>query len=404
MRVSPANDNWLLPAAIEELRPPYAETFFNMQTRLLRVLFSYGYRLVLPPTVEYAHALVLNDSPDLERELVVFGGYDDHAPLALRADLTPQAARIDAAAKRTRAELPNRLCYCGEVFRRHSRTARNPLHLGGELFGEAGLAADLEIINVLADCIAKVHSGAYVLSLGHAALCDQLLRAAKIKTADAARYRRLLAAKTVDRIAPFVAQLGVAPALRSLLTELPHLYGDERVLAKGLALAKSLKTAAIERPLLQLRDLSRALKRAGHFQGALFFDLGEVPGAGYAYHNGPVFGLYLPGDATCFAKGGRYDAIGAHYGQGRPATGFGLDLGAVLRYVCRRKQPRPPDLIFAPYAPRDHQLAAKVRTLRAKNARVVCGLHRRQEAAALGCTAVLVNDKGGLANPASIAA
>ena len=368
-----------------------------MQARLLRVLFNYGYRLILPPTVEYAHALVLNDSPDLERELVVFGGYDDHAPLGLRADFTPQAARIDADATSDDAkhvDLPNRLCYCGEIFRRQASTARNPFHLGAELFGEAALTADLEIISLLADCIAEVHDDNYVLSLGHTALGEQLLTIAGLSPQDATTYRRLLAAKTVDRIAAFVAKLGLSPALRAFLTQLPHLYGDEQTLKKALALARSLRNAEIERPLRQLQDLRRALQRDAHFHANLFFDLGEVPGAGYAYHSGLVFGVYLPGDSNCVAKGGRYDAIGARFGRGRPATGFGMDLSAVFQYLSGHRPARSQTLIFAPYAPKDKQLKAAVNALRAKNKRVLCALNRRQSAAALGCAAALVKENG----------
>ena len=390
-----------MPAAIEEFHPPHAEAFRDMQSRLLQIFFGYGYQFILPPTVEYAHSLVLNSKADPEHEPVVFYGADP--PLGLRADFTPQAARMDAGMtdqSKDKEMLPNRLCYCGEVFRRHGESEYNPRHLGAELFGEEGTSADHEVISLLASCIADVHRDEYVLSLGHASWCGKLVKAAGLRAEDSEHYYQLLACKSVDRITSFVASLDLADAVRDILTQLPHLCGDDRILAKAVLLTEPLKNSEVSQTLAELQKLCRLIKKNGDAKMRLFLDLAEVPGRGYSYHNGPVFGVYLPDHSACLAKGGRYDAIGAHYssgdsgGSGRPATGFGINLGALFRYLMNRNAicSETPASIFAPYAPNDASLITTLRDLRADNQRIVRALRPGQTAGSLGCAAELVKE------------
>ena len=409
------NGRWLLPSAVDDILPPQAECFVKMQQTILKIILGYGYQLIHPPSVEFASALNISNSENLEEDMVHFNDYPTADVLGLRADFTPQAARIDARVLHNSGI--NRFCYCGEIFRAKrvsSEDMRNTVHIGAELFGDSSINSDMEIMELMLTCLRSFCTEPIVLFIGHATFAKRVLQLAKLSEAQERQYLKLLSAKSMDYVDDFVGRLEISSSssasLRELLIQLPRLYGDRSILKNAAALISKLQDKQLTAMLQQVKRTSAAMQD----KASIYIDLGEMPGNGYSYHNGLVFGAYLQN--ICFAEGGRYDAIGEHYGKGRPATGFSMDAKRLFYHVIgkmgdrdssrKRGTPAPiAGLIFAPYVadgsmaddatPKDTALKKEVAALRSSGKRVVCALNEKQNAKELNCAKELIYSGGG---------
>ncbi len=362
---------WLLPEYVEDILPPYARAAERLRRRLLDLFDAHGYDLVSPPLVEYLESLLTGAARDLDpKTFKVVDGLSGRM-LGVRADMTPQAARIDAHLINHQG--PTRLCYAGPVLRTKPAGlgSREPFQVGAELFGHAGIEADLEIQALLLAALKAAGVPDMRLSLGHAGLFRALADGAGLDAGTAAALFAALRDKDVPEVAALTAGLG-AP-WQSAFRALPNLYGGPDALAAARAALPGLP--AVRRAL---DDLDRLLA-AG--EGAeLAVDLADLRGDGY--HNGVMFAAYAGGQSRAVALGGRYDGAGAVFGRARAATGFSLDLRQILDCL---PAPATRSGILAP-AEGDAALDAAIAALRAAGERVVRELpgqagHRAE----LGC-------------------
>ena len=371
---------WLLPEYVEDILPPYARQAEALRRRLLDLFDSYGYDLVCPPLVEYLDSLLTGAARDLDlKTFKVVDGLSGRM-MGVRADMTPQVARIDAHL--INHEGATRLCYAGPVLRTKPAgflASREPFQLGAELFGHAGIEADLEIQELLITALAIAGVPDARLSLGHAGLFRALADGAGLNQDRAAALFAALRGKDVPEVEALSADL--AAPWQAAFRHLPGLYGDASALEQARAVLPN-QPAIVE----ALDELTRLLAAGnGLGQVNVSVDLSDLRGDGY--HNGATFAAYAGGQASAVALGGRYDGAGSVFGRSRPATGFSLDLRQILDCLA---EPAARGGILAPGAD-DASLRAKVAELRAAGERVVVELpgfaaHRQES----GCDRKLV--------------
>lgn len=351
------NHAWLLPEYVEDVLPPYAAAMERLRRRLLDLFSSYGYELVHPPLIEYLDSLLTGAAQDLDlKTFKVLDGLSGRL-LGVRADITPQAARIDAHLLNRQGVV--RLCYAGSVL--HTRPAamlnsREPFQLGAELFGHAGIEADVEILELLTAALKATDLPEARISLSHAGLFRALARAAMLAPETESALFRAMQHKDAPTIHAMTGHLDTA--LAAALCRLPELYGGVEVLAAARA------------ELPALPDVTRALDDLGTLLDSahgipLAVDLADL--RGYGYHSGVVFAAYAGGQAQAIAQGGRYDGAGTIFGRSRPATGFSLDLRQIVNSL---PEPAVPPGILAPCV-QDADLRAKIASLRTAGERVV---------------------------------
>ena len=370
---------WLLPDGVEELLPPAAAKLEALRRDMLDLLSSWGYELVMPPMLEYIESLLTGFGSDLDLQTLKVIDQLTGRLMGLRADVTSQAARIDAHSLRQSGVV--RLCYAETVL--HSRpggplASRAPMVVGAELFGSASPAADAEIICLMFDALSKAGATDTRIELGHVGIFRALAAAASL---DANATEQLFAAvqmKSVPDVRECLTRAVATPAwLREALTALPLLMGDATSLERARVLFASGPTPL--RDAIDYLAQVTALVGAQRPQLALRFDLAEL--RGYGYHTGVVFAAYVPAHGQAVARGGRYDGIGAAFGRSRPATGFDADLKLL---AALRSDAQDSVLIEAPPLPADGaRAAALVRTvdaLRNDGARVVWRLEGLPEA------------------------
>jgi ATP phosphoribosyltransferase regulatory subunit len=355
---------WVLPDHIADVLPSEARHIEELRRELLDTARGYGYELVMPPLLEYLESLLTGTGEALDLQTFKLVDQLSGRTLGLRADTTPQVARIDAHLLGRTAL--TRLCYCGPVL--HTRPARphatrEPLQLGAEIYGHAGPEADLEILQLALDCLHAARLEDLQVDLADARIVDSLLQAEGISDALRHDIHAALAAKDGSAIARLTH--GFAPAQRNGLLALVDLYGDASVL--DLAASRLPAIPAITQALAQLRWL------ASQIQGAeVSFDLGDS--RGYAYYSGMRFAIYAKSASDALARGGRYDGVGAVFGhrieRDRPAVGFSLDLKELVAAV------RPLALRAAILAPwgNSADLRAAIAALRSRGETVVCVL------------------------------
>ena len=351
---------WLLPEAIEDLLPAEAAQVEALRRRMLDEFMRHGYQLVAPPLLEFADALLDENATDLNLNSFKLVDQLSGRTLVLRADITPQAARIDAHLL-NRAGV-TRLCYCGSVL--HTRPAslhatREPVQIGVELYGHAGLEADHEVVRLLAQALQLAELPPSRIDLGHVGIFRALVAGQGLMPAVEQELFEALQAKDVPTLRELTAKL--PELVRNGLLALPDLYGGVEVI-RGAAAC-----------LPMLPEISRALGDLQRLAGELAdlplsFDLADL--RGYHYHNGVVFAAYCTDSPAAVALGGRYDSIGARFGRARPATGFSLDLRALARLS---KPQTMPGAILAPW-PEDTVLQAEIERLSANGEIVIAAL------------------------------
>jgi ATP phosphoribosyltransferase regulatory subunit len=351
---------WLLPEAIEDLLPVEARQVELLRRRLLDEFRACGYELVAPPLLEYLESLLTGSGQDMDLRTFKLVDQVSGRTLGIRADITPQVARIDAHLLNRRGVA--RLCYCGSVLHALPSdllASREPVQIGAELYGHAGLEADIEIVRLLARSLELCDAPAARIDLGHIGIFNALSGEARLSAQAREEVFAALQAKDAAGLRETLA--GVAEPLRSAFLALPDCYGGFDALDEA---ARRLPAVPeIGAALDALRRLRRELAEL-----PLGFDLADL--RGYHYHSGVVCAAYCEGSPAAVALGGRYDQVGESFGRGRPATGFSLDLRAVARL---RPQPVPQDAILAPW-PEDAALHAEVEKLRSRGETVMFAL------------------------------
>ncbi len=360
--------NWALPEYIEDILPAEALRIEVMRRRILDCLLVHGYQLVGPPMLEFVESLITGSGGDMNLHMFKVVDQLSGRMMGLRADITPQAARIDAHLLNCNGI--TRLCYAGSVL--HTvpsglTSTREPLQIGAEIFGHAGLESDLEIQQLMLQGLAisgidKIH-----LDLGHVAVFRGLVKGAEIPAALEAELFSALQAKDVSGLKELCTGLGkcIDKNARQALMLLPKLYGDKKVLAQARKFLPDYPE--IKKALDELEIVAAELKLV---VDTLTFDLSDL--RGYHYHSGIVFAAYADGYPSAVALGGRYDEIGKAFGRARPATGFSMDLRELSRMI--KTHDPCPKRILAPYRKNDKGLEKRIEQLRIKNQIVVVEL------------------------------
>ena len=316
--------NWLLPENIADVLPSEARKIEDLRRKMLDTFRLYGYELVMPPLLEYVESLLAGAGQDTELRTFKVVDQISGRLLGLRADMTTQVARIDAHL--LNRDTVTRLCYAGSVL--HTRPSglhatREPVQIGCEIYGHAGLEADAEIQELALASLALAGFDEVRLDLCHVGILRALLAEDPAARRDEAQLTCLLRAKDAPGLDEFTRNY--APATRKALLALPHLYGDVEVLARAKEELPALP--GITRALAELAALAAgAIGRAD-----VAIDLADL--RGYQYDSGAMFALYVPGLPNAVARGGRYDHVGEAFGRARPATGFSLDLRELARLL-----------------------------------------------------------------------
>jgi len=318
-------ERWLLPEGIDEVAPEAAARLELLRRELIDRLQTWGYQLVTPPLVEYLDALLTGPAKMLE--LQTFKLIDEMSGrlLGIRADMTPQVARIAAHKLRDKQEVL-RLCYIGNVLKTLpvcQGTSRNPTQLGAEIYGHSGVESDLEILQLMVEALTIIGiDSAMMIDIGHVGIYRGLAEQAGLNADQEKALFNALQRKAQPEIALLVKEYNLPEDSRAMLLALSELNGGVDVLAK----AEKILAKASTDVQLALQTLKSIANMAGQRLPAVSinFDLAEL--RGYDYHTGLVFAAYQAGSARALAMGGRYDGIGEDFGHAQPATGFSLDL------------------------------------------------------------------------------
>jgi ATP phosphoribosyltransferase regulatory subunit len=375
---------WVLPEYIEDILPPEAARIERLRRDILDLFRVHGYELVMPPLLEYTESLLTGTGHDLDLQTFKLVDRLSGRMLGVRADITPQVARIDAHLLNRKGV--TRLCYTGTVLHTlpsgMNRT-REPLQIGAELYGHAGIESDVEIQRLMMKALGVARVAGTYLDIGHVGIFRSLVAQAK---ADAALESDLfVATQAKDMSALRGLTRGLDRVSREALIALPELYGGPEVLER--ARKRLPNYPQVRAALAALRALSGELRDVARIR---CFDLAEL--RGYRYHSGVVFAAYAEGSANALARGGRYDEIGKAFGRARAATGFSIDLREIAA-VRPDGAVRPG--VLAPYAPRDAGLQKTIEGLRARGEVVIVDLpghagSRRE----LGCDRALARRTG----------
>jgi ATP phosphoribosyltransferase regulatory subunit len=320
------DERWLLPAGIDEVLPERAAELERLRRRLLDLYHAWGYALVIPPFIDYLESLLTGTGRDLDLQTFKLTDQLSGRLLGVRADMTPQVARIDA--HHLRREGPTRLCYLGTVL--HTRTdgfagTRSPLQIGAEVYGHDGPASDVEVLRLLVRTLETAGIESPYLDLGHVGIYRGLIEQAGIARGDELRLFDALQRKAGSEIEVIIAESGVAGAVGDMLLALVELNGEDALTRASVALraADARVLSALDRLKQVAEELSRWLPGL-----PVHFDLAEL--RGYTYKTGVVFAAFAPGWGLEIARGGRYDDIGRVFGRARPAVGFSSDLKGLI--------------------------------------------------------------------------
>ena len=364
--------NWLLPEYIEDIMPAEAARIERFRRQLLDLFALNGYRYVIPPMLEYTESLITGVASDLD--LATFKVVDQLTGrlMGVRADITPQTARIDAHMLNQNGV--TRLCYAGTVLRTRpdglART-REPLQIGAEIYGHAGIASDIEVYSMAVKALQELGLTGIHLDFSHVEIFESLVQHAKIDTALENELYAALQSKDKLQVATLAVNLDAAS--KDALLALTELYGGANILQKARTVLP--KQPAIQKALDELQAVADALKGVD-----VGFDLSEL--RGYHYHSGIVFAAYASGYTGPLALGGRYDEVGRAFGRARAATGFSLDLRGVVQALPTAPLPVA---ILAP-ANNSADLQAAIESLRQEGEIVVQLLPGEESSAGeLGC-------------------
>jgi ATP phosphoribosyltransferase regulatory subunit len=372
---------WLLPEYIADVLPSEARRIEELRRNLLDLYRSYGYEMVMPPLIEHLDSLLVGSASDLGTKTFQLVDQLSGRTLGLRADITPQVARIDAHLLGRKGI--TRLCYAGSVL--HTRpsgllASREPMHVGAELYGHAGWQADLEVLDLVVRSLQVAQCSQVRIDLSHAGIVPALLAAAgeqgQTLLAEQDQLYSLLQTKDGPGLAQWIKPMALPGAVAKALLALPGLYGAaEPTLGKAREVFAPVGSSAID---LALEDVSRLIQSplwgsTDTLQAQLALDFADL--RGYRYHTGVFFAAYVQGMPDAVVRGGRYDNVGKVFGRARPATGFSLELRelAAMQVQANQQVDTPTFAIRAPWSD-DAQLLAAIKALRSQGEVVIQSL------------------------------
>ena len=360
---------WFTPEGIEDLLPEQAYKLEHYRRSLIDEFQMAGYGLVLPPIAEFTDSLLTGTGKNQATELCRFTDQESGKMMGVRADVTPQVARIVSnRLKPTNEDLPIRLCYVAEVLRTRNNKAkgsRSPIQAGVELFGVDDVSADIEVIELMIDALQNCGLEKLTISLGHVGVVNQLMSLAELTDEAQKTLVDILQRKAMPEYQAFLAEKAFVEPLKTAFSALPTLNGSPSYVldkAKGVFSGLSPKMDA---------HLDRLAAISHHFSEtpgvSLFMDLAELRGFN---HTGVIFGCYASSRPLyLLAKGGRYDGVGAQFGQDLPATGFSMDLRGALDLLAD-VEPDYPQAVYAPIHA-SQALKQKVKSLKSQGIQVI---------------------------------
>ena len=374
--------NWLLPEYVEDILPVEALHIEVMRRQIIDLLLVHGYQQVMPPLLEYVESLLSGSGSDMDLHMFKVIDQLSGRMMGLRADMTPQVARIDAHL--LNSEGITRLCYANSVL--HTvpsgiTKTREPLQVGAELYGHSGLESDLEVQRVMLQCLSVAGVSKIHLDLGHVAVFRGIIKGAGISRELEAELFAVLQAKDVSALKELCIKL--QKDTRDALMLLPQLYGDKKILDEAIKRLPEYPEVRVA-----LDELSIVEEELKPIIDEVAFDLADL--RGYHYHTGIVFAAYANGCSNAIALGGRYDEIGKAFGRARSATGFSMDLRELSRLV---KPQAYPSGIRAPFQKKNKELENMIEQLRSSGQIVVMDLPG-QENESLDCDRQLVFHNG----------
>ncbi len=374
---------WLLPEHIEDILPNEARQIEQWRRQLLDLFNCHGYQYVIPPMLEYVESLTTGVGHDLD--IATFKVVDQLSGrlMGVRADITPQAARIDAHLMNQAGV--TRLCYAGSVLRTMAEGAiktREPIQVGAELFGYGGVEGDIEIQSLMVKALRLLGCQQILIDFSHVGIFTSLLQNSQMSEDSKQALQQALQIKDQAKVKALLAntEAGIRTAIVSLL----ELNGDSSVLDE--AEKRLPKTSSISAAIAQLRCAAEAMQQLGV---KVCIDLSEQ--RGYQYHSGMLFSAYVAGSSAALALGGRYDNVGEVFGRARCATGFSLDLRGFLPFAQLSDSSRK---ILAPYDLADAALQQRIADLRSEGNIVIVHLPGQQASSAEACQAQLVKQDG----------
>jgi len=385
------NNRWLLPQGIEEALPADAARLETLRRELLDLYASWGYQLVMPPMIEFLESLLTGTGYDLDLQTFKLIDQLTGQSLGLRADMTPQVARIDA--HQLKKEAPNRLCYMGTVL--HTMpdgfgSSRSPFQAGAELYGHGGIESDVEVLCLMVETLRAAGISDLYIDVGHVGIYRGLSKQAGFNEEQEATLFEMMQRKAIPEIQSFLAQQNIDKNVAEMLNLLPELHGDETCLERANQAFSKADTAVKDALVYLQQAINKFKQRVSDID--VHFDLSEL--RGYHYHTGLLFAAYTPGEGQEIARGGRYDDIGHVFGRARPATGFSTDLKTLLNLSLNRPAVLTEHAILAP-AEDDEELWQLMNKLRASGEMVIQSLPgQKGNAKDLGCDRVLKNISG----------
>lgn len=361
-------DRWLLPEGIEEVLPEQAQRLEQLRRQLLDTYESWGYDLVIPPFIEYLESLLTGTGNDLDLQTFKLTDQLTGRLMGIRADMTPQVARIDA--HQLNRETPTRLCYIGTVL--HTRTdgfagSRSPLQVGAELYGHAGIESDVEVLSLMLETLSLSGVENPFVDLGHVGIYRELVKQAGLDKEQEATLFDSLQRKANTEITAYLKEWKLDSKIADAIVALTNLNGDESILDEAKTVLKKTGKGVLN-ALDELTNIAALLKQRLP-EVKVHYDLAEL--RGYHYHTGTVFAAYVEGRGQAVALGGRYDDIGEVFGRARPATGFSTDLKTLLSLSTHKN-----NQVAAIYAPADNDpdLHKAIAELRQHGEKVICAL------------------------------
>ena len=360
-----SKEHWVLPQGIEEALPEHAARLEILRRDLLGLYATWGYELVIPPFIDHIESLLTGTGHDLDLQTFKLVDQVSGRTLGVRADMTPQVARIDA--HHLNRDVPTRLCYMGTVL--HARPdsfggTRSPLQVGAELYGHAGVESDVEILGLMLNTFSTAGVKNVFVDLGNVDIFKGLAQQAGLNQDDEGRLFEMLQRKAVPEIEELLNELNIDNDIREMLAALAELNGDVSVLKT--AREKLAKADANVHAAIDYLEKTAELIMARFENVGFNFDLAELHG--YHYQTGVVFAAFVPGTGEAIARGGRYDDIGQIFGRARAATGFSTDLKLLDNLTTRQFEKT--NRVFAS-ADADSALKNKISEIRSQGVCVV---------------------------------
>jgi len=375
---------WLLPEGVDEILPPRAILLEQMCRKLIDLFSSWGYEFVIPPMMEYLESLLTATGEDLDLQTYKITDQLSGRLMGIRADITPQVARIDAHL--LKRNVPTRLCYLGSVL--HSRTnssgdSRSPLQLGAELFGHEGVSSDIEIVKLMLATLDAVRINNICLDVGHIGIFRSLISKSQLNSMQESEVFEIVKRKAKDELKIFYKKLKINDDSSKAMLDLIDLHGDAGILDDAIHAFDKL-SPDIRKYVNEVKTLTDSI--IDKFDVSINIDLSEL--RGYNYHTGMIYTAFVPNEGKGIAFGGRYDDIGSAFGKARPATGFSTDMKQLLE--LQNISEDTPDKIFAPVDDND-SLHKKITELREQGKIVIQELEGQNATAKeMNCNQTLV--------------